>query len=244
MQKTGRDLFEEIIGKIKAEDASRENKRGWRFLTTSRDTLINNSGILLVTLNPGGEKAKEGHDRDSCENGCAYLKETWGKAKEPGMSVLQKQIQGIFREVAQRWHKNYGDYVGLMESSTCGNFIPFRSPSYKELEEKKKAIDFSKTIWREIISQNDFKLIICIDKVTFKSMNDILSTNGFERKSCENLPTGWGEYKATIRRYSNKEKTISLVKFPHLSRFSIFGREKSKKDIKNIFDIMLVDNGR
>ena len=128
------NLFQELIEDIKIEYKTNPNKLGWRFLHTSKKTLEKNHQILLITLNPGG-KIPDDHPIESCENGSAYLSESW-RGKKPGTAKLQVQIQLLFRGIAN----NLGieDYKEVLESSVRGHFIPFRSTYLKSLQEPKK----------------------------------------------------------------------------------------------------------
>jgi len=226
------NLFEESIEKIKIEAKTNPNKSGWRFLLTSKKTLEKNNGILLITLNPGGDANRPDHPSDSCENGCAYLEEPW-KGKPKGTSPLQKQIQCLFREIANRLDK---DCKEVLEASVCGYFIPFRSPAFDALAEKDRCIDFSKDLWRNILSKLKFRVIFCIDRETYKNIREIFISMQYSEAQPSEEPTGWGNYRASITHFEKGNQKVTLVRFPHLSRFSIFDRKESKEAICKIMD--------
>lgn len=232
------DFFSEIINDIKTEYAKTSNKLGWRFLTTSKKTLIKNNGIYLITLNPGGDKEERAHSTASCENGCAYLIEKWKNCKGTD-SPLQNQFKLLFQEIASKLNKK--SYVKLMESSVCGYFIPFRSPNYKELKNKKEAINFSKKLWKKILSKRKFKTILCIDRLTYKTIKKILSEEKYEFLSEQNFHIGWGDYKSVVLKFKKNNKLFTLARFPHFSRFQIFGRAKSKTYIEKILNELFND---
>lgn len=227
------NLFEDITKKIKTEYTTGGNKLGWRFLLNSKNTLQENNGIIFVTLNPGGSKIITEHGVESCENGCAYLVESW-KGNKPGESILQKQFQALFKEIAKRL--SIEDYKEVLNSSLCSYFIPFRSKSYRVLINKKRAVNFSISIWSEILSSINFKIIICIDKVTFKSIKKILVNFNYTKTMSAKFNIGWGDYSADINKYKVDNKIVSIIRFPHLSRFAIFNRAESRAHIKVIFD--------
>jgi len=225
------DLFQELVEDIKDEYCQTTNRLGWRFLSTSKTTLEKNNAILLITLNPGGYENREDHPSESCENGCAYLVESWHK-NEPGMSILQKQIQHLFKGIAK--NLKVENYEVILNSSLCAHFIPFRSPNIKALNEKNKCIDFSIKLWRKILLRIQFKVIICIDKETYKNMKKILIELLFYKSSESEFETGWGKINASILKFQKNNVIITLVRLPHLSRFSIFNRDNVEEKINKI----------
>lgn len=224
-------LFEELIQDINTEYSSNANDLGWRFLQSSRKTLEENNGILLITSNPGGSKSSE--PVESCENGCAYISESW-RGKPSGTSKLQVQVQLLFKEIAERLEIE--NYKELIESSVCAHFIPFRSPSLKLLKEQDRSISFSKRLWKKILSNLQFRLIICLDKNTYKNLTVILLELSYKNLETKDYPIAWGNYKASVANFEKGNDRISLLWFPHLSTFSIFGREKSRAAINAILN--------
>ncbi len=227
------NLFEESIESIKQEAENNLNKLGWRFLQTSKKTIEKNNGILLITLNPGGSVKRIDQPSESCESGCAYLVEPW-KGNPAGKSPIQKQIQRLFKEIAIRL--NIQDCKEVLEASVCGHFIPFRSPSFNELKEKDRCISFSKKLWTNILSEIKFQLILSIDRETYDNIKQILLSLKYCEVQSSEEPTGWGNYKASITYFEKGDEKVTLVRFPHLSRFSIFGRKESEEAIGKIMD--------
>ena len=232
------DFFQEIINDIETEYKKTSNKLGWRFLVTSKKTLDENNGIYLITLNPGGSKEERTHSTASCENGCAYLTETWKNYKNPD-SPLQNQFKLLFQEIAAKL--NSKDYVAVMESSVCGYFIPFRSTNYKELADKKESISLAKDIWNKILSKGKFKIVMCIDIQTYNFIKKIIVEDGYKLSTEKNLNTGWGNFKSEVSKFQKNNKVFTLARFPHLSRFSIFGRKESKMHVDKIMDEIFKD---
>jgi len=230
------NVFEEIVLEIEEKYSRSDNNIGWRFLTVSKNSLSTNSGIFLITLNPGGRKEDPKQGKGSCESGCAYITEIWKEGCCPGSSTLQRQIQLLFQRIAKYNRYGYKNYTDLLENSVCGYYIPFRSPDFKSLKDKKRSLDLGKRIWKQVFINSDFHLIICIDTITFSQVKDILSElNCFEINS-RDYDTGWGKYKSTVVKYTRNNQRLTLVRFPHLSRFSIFGREASEQRIDTIFN--------
>lgn len=227
------NLFEESIESIEKESKINPNKLGWRFLLTSKKTLEKNNGILLLTLNPGGSENRKDHPSDSFENDSAYFVEIWKKGKPAGASPLQIQIKRLFKEIASRLGK---DCKEILEASVCGYFIPFRSQSFDSLKEKDTCIRVSKNLWKNILSEIKFQLILSIDRETYDNIKQILLSLKYCEVQSSEQPTGWGNYKASITYFEKGDEKVTFVRFPHLSRFSIFGREKSEEAISKLMD--------
>lgn len=228
------ELFDQLVMEIKNTYKKTDNNLGWRFLATSKDTIENNSGIYLITQNPGGNTIIETHGVASCENGPAYIIEKWKSSKLPGESKLQIQFKLLFKNLARKY--NYDNYKELLTQSLCGYFIPFRSPNYDSLLDKNKSIKLGKSLWRRIIENNNPYIIITIDKITNKYLKEIILDLKYNFVKEVRYPIGWGNYKATVLIYKDKKEYLKLLHFPHLSRFSIFGRSNSERYIKYIFE--------
>ena len=208
---------------------------GWRFLTCSKAVLKSSPKIAFITLNPGGSRMRDDHPSASCEEGSPYLNESWG-GKKPGESALQIQIQKMFGKIHEK--VNYpGSKHKLIESTLSGHFVPFRSPRLNDLKDKKEAFNFGEKIWGEILETVRPRLFICINKETAERIRKIIATiyNLPESKSCK-PQTGWGDYTADIVEFGNKAE-VKLLRLPHLSRFTLFTREKCEEEVENIFTL-------
>ncbi len=147
---------------------------------------------------------------------------------------MQIQVRKMFDKICEK--TNYeGSGNELLESSLSAYFVPFRSRSRNCLPHKKEAFDFGEKIWLKILKTVQPELFICIDKETAGHLRRIIGTayNLPENKSYE-LPTGWGSYTADIVEFGANAE-IKLLRLPHLSRFTLFTREASQKEIENIF---------
>jgi hypothetical protein len=227
------NLFQELVEIIKEEYKSNSNDMEWRFLQTSKNTLVQNNGIVFISQNPGGKQDQNYQPLESCEKGCAYVTESW-RGKEPGTSKLQIQIQFLFKEIANRL--GVEDYRKLMEYSLCGHFIPFRSTSFESLKDKERTIGFSRKLWQKILSNLKVQLIFCIDNNTYKNISEILTNLSYHKVQEKRYPIAWGDYKCSIANFEKDGQKITLVWLPHLSTFSIFGRERSKEAVSQIMD--------
>jgi hypothetical protein len=125
------------------------HKLGWRFINSSINTYIDNSGICILTLNPGGSK----FEKSICalQNGKnAYLDESWNN-QAPGKDKLQVQIKFLFKEINKRL-KKYESSEELMRNSLFAHFIPFRSQRFSKLHKKNDSIEFSENLWSNIVN--------------------------------------------------------------------------------------------
>ena len=220
-----------ICKKITNAYVSLNHSLGWRFINSSKNTLSKNSGIALITLNPGGDK----YEKPICsleENNNAYLDENW-TIYAKGQDPLQKQIQYLFQEIHKRTLK-YDSSENLIRNSFMAHFVPFRSPNFDSLHSKKESVEFSMSLWKEIINSENFNfsLIICIGKEQFEKFEKIFNTyKNYELIKTEMVPTGWGNYQSIINRYKKDGEIITLVYLQHLSRFRIFNRENGKEQV-------------
>jgi hypothetical protein len=239
--------FDEIVKRIEEKSHELGINAGWRFLYGHETTLTDNNGILLITLNPGGEEAGENQGQASCNNGHAILNEVWPRRNEvekqkngieintkPGESPLQKQLQKMFEIIEDHLGQKRDE---VLTKSLSGYFIPFRSPNWKSFIKKKdisdEAIEFSKGIWKEILQNQNPRLIICIDKIAYKNLKSILVELDYKNSDPETKDTQWSTIiKVTCDYIEYKNSTnqkLVLIRFPHLSSYKIFSNEISKK---------------
>ena len=225
--------IENLISDIDNKYKELEQELGWSFLVTSKENLKKNCGIALITLNPGGcEKADS---MGYFETGNAYCDEDWfckkgEKETRKGQAPLQIQIQELFKKLATK-NISYPNYINLMNNSLMGYFIPFRSQSISSLKNANQSREFGKKLWSNILENVDLKLIICIDKNTYSSINEIICGLKYIKYfESELLPTGWGNINSEVRRYKKENKSITIARLPHLSRYRIFNRGNPKFD--------------
>lgn len=228
------DLFEDTVKRIDQFYKDHDYRLEWRFLTCSRKVLDGNPKIALITLNPGGEEQRPDHPQDSCEEGCAYLVESWKNGKPPGEAPLQIQVRRMFAELAEKLHYQ-GTPEGLLEESLSGYFIPFRSPSLEKLEHRREALDFGESIWSNILESIRPGLIICIGKDTYKKLKSLVPrVYGLSRVNHIQIKTGWHNSGADIIEFGESLKT-RLLGLPHLSRYKLFSRAKCVEPVDRIF---------
>lgn len=219
--------FSRAVTEIEAAYLELGHTLGWRFLSVSKEVLNQSPKLALITANPGGKSIPADHGTASCETGCAYLSEAWG-GSEKGESKLQKQVQRLFDAVADQLDFAPGG-AALMESCLIAYYIPFRSPRLDQLRRKRESMSFANSLWSGLFESIHPELIFTIDHAAFKAFGKLL-----QQKSPAHPPehkilkTGWGEYKAEIKRFGQGDGITTLVRLPHLSTFQLFSRPACK----------------
>jgi hypothetical protein len=208
---------------IQGEYERLEHSLGWRFLCVSKKVLAQNPRIVFLTLNPGGRSIPEGHPSASCEQGPAYLVEQWGTSR-PGGHKLQHQIQCLFKTIGRHVPEGSRPLVS-MESSLIGYFVPFRSPRFEDLHRRKESLDFGMQLWTAMLDAKSPRLYLAIDHRTAKAMASLCASKDGRLVSEETMPTGWGEYTASLKEYQFSDHSAMLLRLPHLSTFQLFSRE-------------------
>ena len=211
------------------------HKNGWRFLMCPADRLNAKPQIALLTLNPGGGSSdKQRKCEPSCENGSAYVCESWC-GKHPGEAPLQKQIRKLFEAIAAKVGRE-GKGDKLLKQSLAACYIPFRSPSLNDLPNRKAAKDFANKLWRDLFTKLDPLLIVTIDRITTKAIRQILE----KKLKCPapdvtTFKIGWGAVSADVIIFKAGKRKRVILRLPHLSRYQLFGRTKgSEKQVKDV----------
>lgn len=207
---------------------------GWRFLTSSRNSLLACPEVALITANPGGDHQPKDHGTSSCESGCAYIVESW-KGQPAGEENLQRQVRKLFSAISRiRGTNKDGDE--LLSRSLSGYYVPFRSPRFSALYNSKASIAFGARLWTKVFSAVDPRLIITIDPHAFKGIVKITKENGGTLSDSQSLPTGWGEYEADVCHYQFNSNARTVVRFPHLSQYKLLGRPECIPNIEAILE--------
>jgi hypothetical protein len=118
----------------------------------------------------------------------------------------------------------------LLNSSLAAYFVPFRSPQFKVLSNPRESLAFAVDLWTQILSYCHPRLIITIDQQTTRCLTRILNAKSGSTPSRRQFGIGWGMYKADLFAY----ESVAVLRWPHLSRFAIFGREASRPHVKRI----------
>lgn len=206
-------LADRILSKIESAYLDGGYTLGWRFLSSPLATL-NSSKVALLGLNPGGNSVEPFHPSFSCEDGSAYVIESWGN-RPAGTSPLQHQVRKLFAA------------LGLEPSRVLsGNIVPFRSPNWAALPNRTEALLFGESIWREVFSQRTPELVVCFGEDTARTVRSILGIQNPTR-----ILVGWGNCTLSI----GQGETCRVIGLPHLSRFAIIGRSKSEDALAQAF---------
>lgn len=205
---------------VQAAEVEKECRRlgyrsGWRFITCPQANAAH-AKLLLVTLNPAGRQI---HGPSwSQEEGSAYTVESWN-GLAPGAASLQQQVQRMFA------------FLGLREDEVfSAHYVPFRSPSWAELNRKEEAEAFGQKLWTRLQPTLNFERIVCIGKD--KPGRPIARLFGAELEC--SLPVGWGTI--TADRYRMPDGR-TLTALPHLSRFALFGRPQGEQALTELFEL-------
>jgi hypothetical protein len=208
---------EPIVKAAEIEEACRKlgYRYGWRFITCPQANAAR-AKLLLISLNPAG---REVHGPSwSQEDGSAYRIESWG-GLAPGTSNLQRQVQQMLALLKLR-----------DEEVVSAHYVPFRSPSWAELDRKAEAETFARSLWRWLAPRLSFDRIVCIGKEKPGKPMANLFGGVFERS----MPVGWGNVTADRYRITDGRQFVAL---PHLSRFAIFGRPEGAQALRELFEL-------
>jgi hypothetical protein len=227
------DLFNESCGQIESEYKQLGHRLGWRFLTGPMANFSTDVDVAFVTLNPGGSVDVVEHPRTSSEAGSAYLVESWD-GYSPGQSPLQQQVRGLFSRLAGISGAPSGEV--LLSKSLTAHFVPFRSPTFDDLKNQTASVAFATRLWTRILRELRPRLVITMDTTSTPVLESILRSSQDVTSSAKSLPIGWGSYSAQLIRFGGpRDATRALLRFPHLSRFKVFGRSASANCLDNIF---------
>jgi hypothetical protein len=228
--------FEQIVGTIQQAHDALGHTRGWRFLTVPRRTWTSRPDIALLTLNPGGAGPDPSQGAASCEYGCAYRMERWGAA--PGQSALQVQVLALLEQLRMRLRPDTASIEFMDERVLGAYYLPFRSPSFAELVNAGKSLEFARSLWTEILTPGIPRLLVTIDRIGFAGIRDIL-TETFSMPVCDSriFQTGWGKCRAeVIRCGSSRADATTILRLPHLSTYKLFSRGSCLPHLNEILE--------
>lgn len=225
-------LFSNAREQIEAEYQKDEYQKeghalGWRFLMCPVDRLNAKTQIALLTLNPGGGSSdKQRKCEPSCENGSAYVCESWCDQK-PGQAPLQKQIRKLFEAIAAKVGRE-GKGDNLLKQSLAACYIPFRSKSIMDVPQKKSVKGFAHTLWEPLFKEIDPLLIVTIGQITAKAFTRILEDKLKCQSTSKRFQSGWGTVSAEVITFKAGKRKRVILRLPHLSRYQLFGRKNKE----------------
>ena len=189
------------------------NVFGWRFLSSPAGTL-DSAEVALIDQNPGGDHQPDDHSEFAMEKGSAYEEEKWGHYP-PGNSPLQIQVRTLF----ERLQVESGDVL-------AGHLVPFRSPSWSNLKNRKEAIEFGKEIWKEVLDRARPELVVALGAVARDPVKEILEVH-----SSKPIPLNWKGRAAERGKFDGGR----FVYLPHFSRCPVMRRPESKEPLDRLF---------
>lgn len=192
------DFARHLHTEIEAAYAASENRLGWRFLYSPANVL-DGAHVALIGQNPGGSHVDPEHGVFAMDKGSAYRDETW-----PSTNHLQPEVLALFRRLNV-----------APEKVLAGNLVPFRSPNWNEPSERKHAVAFGRSLWKQVLDRAKPSIIVTMGA---KANGEVARL--IDARYVEERPTGWGHYKARRGRYTG-DISIGL---PHLSRYKIMTR--------------------
>lgn len=147
------------------------------FLYSPPQTLVQNTGLLVVGINPGREN--DMRDRpypDRNEN--AYLWEDWGTSR------YRLAMLGLMRAIYR--HYRAIDVDAAINSTLTSNFIPFRSARFSNVEKNVRAdmIAFSMDLWRRLLPLTGVRAVLCAGRVAWDGMYDVCRDLGLPSPVC------------------------------------------------------------
>lgn len=190
---------------------ARGNRLGWR-LFYSPPHVLDGAPVAFVGLNPGGDYMPAEHGEFAMNRGSAYTDEAWGAA--PGDAKLQRQVRALFARL---------DVPA--EDVLAGNLVPFRSPSWEAMPDRRAALAFGKALWADILDRARPRLVVAMGRVTIHALAEVLHI-----EHLESVPLGWGS--VTGRRGNYRDG--AFVGLPHLSRFAVINRAESENGLKRL----------
>jgi hypothetical protein len=228
-------LFDVCVQQIEQNYRALGHTLGWRFLTGPKATLSAGTQIALITLNPGGSAIPPDHPPASRETGSAYVEETWG-SYAPGDAPLQRQVQGLCRTIQGALNDSSPLASFMSQRLLSAHFIPFRSPTLAALPQRQASLRFAHALWSSVLAYWTPRLIITIDRETFESLREpIESKQRRELTEQREWPSGWGSYLCQSIRYTDG---VTIARLPHLSRFELFNRAASARQMQNFISYL------
>lgn len=207
--------FAEVLrARIEAAYAAGGYRLGWRLLASPAGTL-QGADTAFLGLNPGGRGETEGHGVFAMDRGSAFVLESWAN-HPPGRSPLQQQVLGLFERLGV-----------APQSCLAGNLVPFRSPSWAALPDRRRALAFGAGLWQMIFARARPRLVVTMGAETGRVARALLGASPTRQR-----PLGWGRVCAREADFPGGR----IVSLPHLSRYRVFGRPASEAALGQLFD--------
>jgi hypothetical protein len=208
------------------------HEHGCRFLYTPARTLGPDTRMAFISANPGYDRFVE--PIWSVEKGNAFrddMEPWWPERQKRG---LRRQVQLFFAMLAKALGAPADQ---LMDETLTFNFCPFRSPDWASLPNAAESLRFSQRTCERVLDIVEPPAIVCNGTNVAVELDRILRVRGRVIEGPVSRPIAWGQYKYSVARYTTKHgPEVTMVGFPHLSRFGIFSRPESKLATTEIVD--------
>jgi hypothetical protein len=195
----------------------------YRILYTPRSSW--SSPYLFLGLNPAGVETDPADA--SVETGNAYLTERWGAGGT--YNPLQKQVKAFFDGSSAAAAGR-----GAADDWCVSNLVFYRSPSWDTMAKKKAHVELCHGIWRERFATDAPRVIVTNGYSVYAEVQKLLTAVGFAVAEETLAPTMWdGAHTCKMTRGA---QSVTLVGYPHLSRFGVVTREKNAASNAAVFD--------
>ncbi|HWU64737.1 MAG TPA: uracil-DNA glycosylase family protein [Ensifer sp.] len=200
---------------IEAAYQRSRNTLGWRFLYSPERTLCG-ARVAFIGLNPGGSTEDDTHGRYAMDSGSAYSNESWA-GYAPGESSLQRQVLALFKKLDIK-----------PEHVLAGNLVPFRSPDWRSLKDRKASVQFGMELWVEALRSAKPSIVITMGTQATRIVAELLGVESLTKQHI-----GWGRVAAYSARYDGGW----LIGLPHLSRFGVITRPQSSEALEKLLSL-------
>lgn len=203
----------DLQSQIEAEYAASGNGLGWRLLYSPM-RVLDRARVAFVGLNPGGTILPEDHAQFAMPSGSAYVLESWVGAPS-GTNPLQCQVRALF------------EHLDVPPADVlAGNLVPFRSPDFRRLRNRRTSLCFGEFLWTKILTRAQPEIVVTMGREVTTSINRVLNCNGVKR-----IDLCWGRVTGIRSQYANGLH----VGLPHLSRYRVVTRKQSQAGLNELF---------
>jgi hypothetical protein len=197
---------------------------GWSFMYTP-EAALKRAKAVLVGLNPGGRQTDPPNEWEYTDGVNAYVDESWN-CRPKGEHPLQKQVSALFKAI----NVEPADIF-------AANFVPFRSPGWRDLPDRNGALTFARMLWSDLVLRTSARLYCSLGKQAGEEIATLLNAAYVDSEK-----VGWGAQ--TIDTYRNCQG-LTVLALPHLSRYRLFsGRRSDAAEVcRNAADLVLATAG-
>ena len=202
-----------LMARIQSAYEASGNDLGWRFLY-SPASVLSGARVAFISFQPSEPPHPDLPFEFATMRGSGFATERWGEYRA-GQSPSQRQVLGLFEALDVQ-----------PDEVLAGNFVPFRSPDWSALKDRRAALSFSRTLWSEVLAEAAPRLIIASGKHVGVRLEKMLGA-----RRTLSLPIGWGNVEATRSEFD----TGTLISLPDLGRIKIINRPQSTPALKRLF---------